>query len=144
MGLKFNLLAAMDACRPSHDDLADPLLAPLAAAVAGDPQMDDRWQRQQKLDVALGGALQDVPVPDGLTERLLAALGNARAAKATLAAAAAAGAAAGSACQPPAAKAAGRRRPPPAPAGRWLVVCRRRGRGGRAGLRHAGVGYRPP
>lgn len=78
MGPQFDLLAAMEACRPSHDDAADPLLAPLAAAMAGDPQLDDRYQRQQRLDVALGGALQDVPLPDGLAGRLLQALATAR------------------------------------------------------------------
>jgi len=69
-----NLLEALEACRPGSDDIADPALAAAAAALAANPRLDDRFERQQKLDVALAGAVADVPVPDDLLPRLLAAV----------------------------------------------------------------------
>lgn len=71
---RIDLVEALEACRPGCDDLADPDLAAAAAEVAADPALEDRFLRQQKLDVSLAGAIADVPVPPELLARLLAAL----------------------------------------------------------------------
>jgi hypothetical protein len=65
------ILERMEACRPGADDVADPAMAPLAAELASNPELDDLFTRLQKLDATLAGAIQDVPVPDGLADRLL-------------------------------------------------------------------------
>ena len=68
------LLEAMEACRPGSDDLADPAMAELDAELSANRRLAARFQRLQKLDLSLAGAIQDVPVPPGLRDRLLAAL----------------------------------------------------------------------
>jgi hypothetical protein len=68
------ILEALDACRAGHDDLHDADLAALAARLAEDADLRDRLARVQRLDVRLAEAIDDVPVPEGLAERLLVAL----------------------------------------------------------------------
>lgn len=68
------LLERIDACRPGSDDLHDPALAPLADELAESRAKRDLYDRVQALDGAIGEALEDVPVPVGLSERLLARL----------------------------------------------------------------------
>lgn len=68
------LLEAMESCRPGSDDLADPAMAELDAQLSANRKLAARFQRLQKLDLALAGAIQDVPVPTGLRDRLMAAL----------------------------------------------------------------------
>jgi len=65
---------AIDACRPGADDLSLPEMAALASRLDQEPELRERFERSQKLDVAVGEAFQDVPLPDGLEERLLARL----------------------------------------------------------------------
>jgi hypothetical protein len=67
-------LEAMEACRPASDDLADPEFAPLAAELGRNRKMAVYFARLQKVDAVVAGAMQDVPVPAGLSSRLLAAL----------------------------------------------------------------------
>ncbi len=64
------ILESLDVCRPGSDDVADPELAHLAAAMAADPQLEEIYERLQKTDAVLAGSIQDVPVPDGLAQRL--------------------------------------------------------------------------
>jgi hypothetical protein len=72
------VLEAMEACRPGSDDASDPGLG-LAAELAAHPEWAERVARLQKLDATLAGAIQDVPVPEGLSQRLLARLAAAQA-----------------------------------------------------------------
>jgi hypothetical protein len=68
------LLEAIEACRPGSEDASEPAMAFLAAGLAADPQLAELYQKIQKADGAVGEAFQDVPVPDGLAERILARL----------------------------------------------------------------------
>jgi len=70
----------IDAARPASDDMALPEFARAAARSRQNPQVRAISQRSQRLDLAIGDALQDLPVPTGAVERLLAALGTASAA----------------------------------------------------------------
>ena len=40
----------IDACRPGSDDIGLPELSPLADRIEGDPDLDDRYGRTQRLD----------------------------------------------------------------------------------------------
>jgi hypothetical protein len=66
------LREAIDACRPGSADLALPELARLAEAAERDPEVAAELARGQRFDGLLAEALDDVPVPAGLAERLLA------------------------------------------------------------------------
>ncbi len=66
------ILEAMEACRPGSDDLSDPDLAFLSAQLAAHPDLDRRFERIQHLDAKLAEAFHDVPVPEGLADRILA------------------------------------------------------------------------
>ena len=72
------ILEAMESCRPGSDDLFDPALAPLVEVLTLDPDLADRFQRQQQADAAVASAFRDVAVPDGLAERLLGRLAEAQ------------------------------------------------------------------
>jgi hypothetical protein len=65
----------IDACRGGSDDLALPALAELARAAQTDHAVADELARSQHFDRATRAALHDVPVPSGLVERLLTAVG---------------------------------------------------------------------
>jgi len=73
MSLSRQLREQIDACRPGKDDLALPALAELAAALPDDASLGEELARSQKFDSAVTAALTDLPVPQGLAERLLAA-----------------------------------------------------------------------
>ncbi len=62
----------IEACRPGSDDIGLPELSPLADRIEGDPDLNDRYQRTQGLDARLVRAIDDVAVPPGLRERILA------------------------------------------------------------------------
>lgn len=66
-----HIIEAMEACRPGSDDVGDPELAFLAAYLAANPELDETYERLQRLDGALTKAFQEVPVPEGLADRLL-------------------------------------------------------------------------
>jgi hypothetical protein len=72
------LIKAIEVCRPQSDDLSQPELAFLAVQLAGNPELEEVLGRVQKTDVAIGRALRDVPIPEGLVERLLVRLAEAR------------------------------------------------------------------
>jgi hypothetical protein len=107
------IIEAMEACRQGSDDLADPDLAFLAAHLAADPELNEVHQRLERLDRATADAMGDVPVPEGLADRLLSRLESARAQETDVA---------GSAPSPAAAPAATTPRPPRRSSRRrWLV-----------------------
>src|SRR5688500_322319 len=72
------LLQRLDACRPGSDDFRDAGLAPLADELAAQPASRALRARVEHLDRAIGVALDDVPLPAGLQERLLARLAAAQ------------------------------------------------------------------
>jgi hypothetical protein len=67
---------AIDACRPGSDDLQQPEMAALAEAIRCDPDVRRRYECSQQFDALVRDPFRDVPVPDGLEERLLAAIGS--------------------------------------------------------------------
>jgi hypothetical protein len=64
----------IDACRPGSSDLTAPALAELAQAVSRDPAIAAELARSQQFDASARAALNDLPVPTGLAERLIAAI----------------------------------------------------------------------
>jgi hypothetical protein len=69
-----HLREQLDACRAGTDDLALPALGALAAAIEEDPAVASELAAVHQFDRAIEAALYDVAVPDGLADRLLAAL----------------------------------------------------------------------
>lgn len=70
---------AIDACRPvpqgeSVEDLNQPELEFLATQFDANPEDRERLERVQRFDRQIQDQLSDVPVPQGLADRLLAAL----------------------------------------------------------------------
>jgi len=65
---------SIDACRPGADDANLPEMSALAERLQDDEQVRGWYDRTQQSDAAIARAFHDVPVPDGLSERLLAAL----------------------------------------------------------------------
>jgi hypothetical protein len=64
----------IDACRPGSDDLHDPDLAFLADELAQESHSRELYERSQRVDAAIGGAMADALVPEGLAARILAGL----------------------------------------------------------------------
>jgi hypothetical protein len=64
----------IDAARPAGKDLAHPDFALLARRAEHDPRIRQILHRSRRLDLAIGEALDDLPVPPGSVERLLAVL----------------------------------------------------------------------
>lgn len=65
------ILEAIEACRPGSDDVAEPALSYLAAALAADPELENLYERLQQVDAMLAAGFRDVPVPEGLQQRLM-------------------------------------------------------------------------
>ena len=66
---------AIDACRPLSDDLDQPQFAELAKRIETDGQIRRLFERSQAFDTAVARAIkQDIDVPIGLAERVLASL----------------------------------------------------------------------
>ncbi len=68
------ILEAMEACRPGSDDLADPAMEGFRRQLSDSPELSRAYHRLQRLDQALADAFGDVPVPEGLQDRILARL----------------------------------------------------------------------
>ena len=71
----------MDCCQPvgqdkGPDEAAEPEMAALYQTLAENPQARDQFQAIQAWDSAIGRAMRNVPVPEGLVDRLMAALGQ--------------------------------------------------------------------
>lgn len=64
----------MEACRPGHDDVSDLGLAFLADHLGSDPALSREFRRLKRLDQSLADVFQDVPVPEGLADRVLTCL----------------------------------------------------------------------
>jgi len=64
----------IDACRPGSNDLALPELADLARAVASDPRVAKELEASHSSDIVLCDGLQEVAIPSGLADRLLASV----------------------------------------------------------------------
>ncbi len=71
---KPKLREMLEACRFDQDDLAQPEMRELAETLAASPQWRGLFERLQLFDAAASAAFRDVPVPDGLQERILARL----------------------------------------------------------------------
>ena len=78
-GDKSNILEALEACRADSDDLQLPEMSHLAETLGDDDELRQRLADVQRSDAGLKNAFRDVPTPDGLQERLLAALAEAEA-----------------------------------------------------------------
>jgi hypothetical protein len=65
---------ALEVCRPGGDDLADAAMADLAERLSEDGDLRARYERIQQIDLRLAAAFQEVPVPEGLAERIHARL----------------------------------------------------------------------
>lgn len=66
----------MDSCPPQGDGLGQPEMRPLVDLIAADAGVARQLDRSRRLDVGISRAVQDVPIPAGLEQRLLAALGE--------------------------------------------------------------------
>lgn len=78
MNQRPTLREQIDACRPDSDDLHLPEhaadLAELKAGVQQSAEIRGLWERSQRDDRAIRGAMLDVALPIGLEQRLLAAV----------------------------------------------------------------------
>lgn len=72
------IVEAMEACRPGSDDLADPAFAFLAAKMEANPELRELYERLQCVDGTIAGAFEDVPVPEGLADRITTRLASVR------------------------------------------------------------------
>lgn len=64
----------LDACRPGSEDLGLPEMRPLAERLEHDPATRELYERTQQFDSVIKAAMFGVDVPDGLDDRILAAL----------------------------------------------------------------------
>lgn len=65
------IVEALDVCRPASDDWQFPELADVAKQVADDPELAQLQRRLEEADLIIAEAIDDVPVPSGLAQRLL-------------------------------------------------------------------------
>ncbi len=68
------LLEMLEACRPGHDDLAQPELQSLADELTRNERLQAALARSQRHDTEIARAMHDVTTPAGLLDRLLATL----------------------------------------------------------------------
>ena len=61
----------MEACRPGHDDLDSPEMARLVAEMVAHRHLEERFAHLQLLDGVIADVIQNVPVPEGLIDRIL-------------------------------------------------------------------------
>jgi hypothetical protein len=73
------IIEAIEACRPGSGDLRGADLADVARLVDADPEVRGLYDRVQHWDAAVTSAMQEVSVPAGLAERILARLNAERA-----------------------------------------------------------------
>ncbi len=69
---------ALESCSMGVCDVADPAMARLSAEIAANPQLQKVFDRIEHLDGKIAAAFQDVSLPPGLIQRLLANVSNAR------------------------------------------------------------------
>lgn len=68
------LFEALECCRPGHNDAALPGMERLALALDSSPELDRRRERLEQYDAAVAAAFHDLPMSEGLEDRLLARL----------------------------------------------------------------------
>lgn len=71
MAIDRRTLEGIEACRPGSDDLQSPQLSDVAREVESNPEAQAAYRRVQAWDAAIAGALEQVPLPAGLAERIL-------------------------------------------------------------------------
>lgn len=69
-------LEKLESVRPDSQDLLDPEFGDAAALVEADADLEAVFHQRQNLDRQIGDVMQDVEVPVGLKERLLASVGS--------------------------------------------------------------------
>ena len=79
MAIDRRIIEAIEACRPGSGDLRGADLADVARLVDADPEVRGLYDRVQHWDAAVTSAMQEVSVPAGLAERILARLNAERA-----------------------------------------------------------------
>lgn len=67
---------AIDVCRPDTDDPCLPEISALDDLIQHDEGTRRLYEKTQQCDAAIAGAFRDISVPDGLSDRLLAAVGE--------------------------------------------------------------------
>lgn len=72
-----NFIEQVEACRPGSDDLRDEAFSLAAERIAHSGEARRLFERVQRSDTNIAIAFHDLPVPEGLADRLLAALGAA-------------------------------------------------------------------
>ena len=77
---KKQVMEGLDACRVGSNDLRLPEMGDLADRVQNDPRVRNLYDRVQHLDAGISAAIESVPIPAGLQQRLLERLGAAGAA----------------------------------------------------------------
>ncbi|MBI3839467.1 MAG: hypothetical protein HY288_16225 [Planctomycetia bacterium] len=75
------IIEGIEACRPGSDDMLSTDLRDVAQSLEHDPEAQNAYRRVQKWDAAVVAAMEKVPVPAGLAERILDRL-NAESSKA--------------------------------------------------------------
>ena len=68
------ILEAIECCRPGGEDVRTPDMARLAEEIEADPALRAKYEAVQRSDSHIGRAFRDLPVPDGLQDRVLASL----------------------------------------------------------------------
>ena len=71
---KLNAAEAMEACRPGHADLDSPEMEGVVVEMVAHRRLEERFARLQQLDGVIADVVQNVPVPEGLTDRVLTML----------------------------------------------------------------------
>lgn len=72
------ILEALEVCRPGSDDLSDPALADLADQLGANPELKRLYEWLRRVDGKLAAVFREVPVPEGLAERITDRLAAAR------------------------------------------------------------------
>lgn len=65
---------AIDACRPGTDDVNLPEMSALADLLRDDEQVRGWYDHTQRSDAAIARAFRDIPIPDGLSDRLVSSI----------------------------------------------------------------------
>lgn len=69
------IIEGIEACRPLSDDVHAPDLSDVARAIQTDPAARLLYERVQKSDASISAAMEEVPIPPGLAERIVESLG---------------------------------------------------------------------
>jgi hypothetical protein len=73
-----HILEALEACRAGSDDVSDLAMDSLRHELSKSAELRDAYGRLQRLDQVLVDAFHDVPIPEGLADRILNRLKSAK------------------------------------------------------------------